>query len=373
MCRLCAAAGNAGSVPEIRALMPSLLPFLLLVALLWLPLPGWSAELPAQLDKALFYRDLDYGSESLFNPLSNFVNYGLDTLQVRQSFDERHFGDQLRRTTDDLVNPVRSINSTGGLGRFVNRQILPIDFDRLDESVEMIPNYGLHLLGGGMVYRKNVEWLQSRGYTYPRALAVLQGLAAEFLQEVIEKKSTKADDPVADFFLFRPAGMLLFSWDPFARFAAEELRLAEWPYQPLFSFGEGSFMNTGENFLIRPPALGSENHSLFLYFGMTTMLGVSHKVGTMDSFSWGVGQAVTSVERDSLHMRTSLGLFYDRNDSLLASLLVKGTDDLLLRLNIYPGAIVESRWFPGIFLGVGDKGEFTVGLTIRQLPFGLSN
>lgn len=354
-------------------MIPSLLPFLLFVAFLGLPLPGWSAETVAQPDKALFYRDLDYGSESQFNPLSNLVNYGLDTLQVRRSFDDRQFGDQLRRTTDNLVNPVRSINSTGGLGRFINRQVLPIDFDRLDESSEMIPNYGLHLLGGGMVYRKNVEWLQSRGYSYPRTLAVLQGLSAEFLQEVIEKKSTEADDPVADFFLFRPAGMLLFSWDPFARFAAEELRLAEWPYQPLFSAAEGRFMNTGENFLIRPPALGSENHSLFLYFGMTTLLGVSHKLGATDSFSWGVGQAVTSVERDSLQMRTSWGLFYDRNDSLLASLLVNGTEDLRLRLNIYLGAIVQSRWFPGIFVGVGDQGEFTVGLTIRPLPLGLSN
>jgi hypothetical protein len=364
-------AGEAAqAVGSLKALLPLLLFF---AALLGQPQPGRSEETAVQGGKPLFYHGLEYGSESQFNPLSNFINYGLDTLQVRQSFDDRHFGDQLRRTTDDLVNPFRAIDSTGGLGKFINRQVLPIDFKNLDDSVEMIPNYGLHLIGGGMVYRKNVEWLQSRGYQYPRLLAALQGMSAEFLQEVVEKKTTAPDDPVADFYLFRPAGMLLFSWDPFAIFAAEKLRLAEWSYQPLYSVGEKRFVNVGENFLIRPTFLGSDNHTLFLYFGLTNLLGVSHKLGAADSFSWGVGLAVTKVLHNNLSTRTSGGVFYDRNGSLLGSLLVNGTEDLLLRLNIYPGALVESRWFPGIYLGVGDKGEVTVGLSLKDIPLGLSN
>ena len=31
---------------------------------------------------------------------------------------------------------------------FINRQILPVDRDNLSESIEMVPNYGLHLIGG---------------------------------------------------------------------------------------------------------------------------------------------------------------------------------------------------------------------------------
>jgi len=235
---------------ESRIFRKLLLLFVTIVSLLVQPQSSKSSEAAEKRDKPLFYHDLEYGSESQFNPLSNFINYGLDTLQVRQSFDDSQFGDQLRRTVDDLINPIRAINNSGGLGRFVNRQILPVDFNHLDESIEMIPNYALHLLGGGMVYRKNVEWLQAHGYSYPRLLAVLQGMSAEFLQEVIEKKSTKQDDAVADFYLFRPAGMFLFSWDPFARFAAEELRLVEWPYQPLFSAAKGRFVNVGETFIL---------------------------------------------------------------------------------------------------------------------------
>jgi hypothetical protein len=317
-----------------------------------------------------FYHNLDYGSESQFNPISNFINYGLDTLQVKKDFDGSRFGTQFRKTVDNLSDPVYSIDRNGDIGSFINRQIIPYDLNNLDESAAMIPNYALHLLGGGMVYRKNVEWLQSRGYKYPRTLAVLQGMTAELLQEVVEKKSTTAEDPVADFFIFRPAGMLLFENDDFAEFAAQALRLAEWPYQPMYNPGQGRFVNVGENFLVRPTFLAIENHSLFAYFGMTVLLGASHKVSFTDAISWGVGGAVTNVEHYTLKTRPCGGIFYDRNGSLLSSLILNGTEDLKVRFNLYPGAVTKNQWFPGIYLGVGDKGDVVVGLTLRVLPLG---
>lgn len=317
-----------------------------------------------------FYHNLDYGSESQFNPISNLINYGLDTLQVRKDFNGSRFGTQFRKTVDNLSDPVYSIDKNGDIGSFINRQIIPYDVNNLNESAAMIPNYALHLLGGGMVYRKNVEWLQSRGYKYPRTLAVLQGMTAELLQEVVEKKSTTAEDPVADFFIFRPAGMLLFENDDFAEFAAQTLRLAEWPYQPMYNPGQGRFVNIGENFLVRPTFLAIDNHSLFAYFGMTILLGASHKVSATDAISWGIGGAVTNVEHYSLETRPCGGIFFDRNSSLLSSLILNGTEDLKVRFNLYPGAVTKNPWFPGIYLGVGDRGEVVVGLTLRILPLG---
>lgn len=324
-------------------------------------------------DELLFYKPLAFGSESQFNPVSSFINYGFDPVQVRRSFDSDHFGSHAEAVGKDLLDPVSAISREGGIRHFVNRQIFPVDYSNLDDSIEMIPNYGLHVIGGGMVYRKNVEWFRWHGYPYPRVFAATLVLGSEFVHEVVERKSTEADDPVADFYLMRPLGILLFSWDAFAQFSAEKLRLAEWPYQPMISPRLGEFANVGENWIVRPPLFRTEAHKPFLFFGLTLLLGMSHQVTGADHLSWGVGPAVLQADPGDFQYRWSGGLFYDRNDSLLASLLLNGTEELKARLNVYPGALVRSRWFPGIFLGIGDDSEVSIGLTWRVLPIGVSD
>jgi hypothetical protein len=320
-----------------------------------------------------FYRPFDYGSESQFNPVSSFINYGLDPLQIPESFELDHFGRRSEEVWRNLTDPVSAIEREGGWRHFVNRQIFPVDFSNIDDSVEMIPNYALHVIGGGMLYRKNAEWFHYHGYPYPRVLAATLSMASEFVHEVLEKKSTADDDAVADFYIMRPLGIALFTWDPVARFASEKLRLAGWTYQPMFSPRHAEFMNVGQSWIVRPPLFRTEKHKPFLFYGMTTLLGGSHQVSKTDSFSWGVGPAVRKADPKDFKYRLSGGLFYDRNNSLLASLMVNGTENLLVRLNIYPGALVRNRWFPGIFLGVGDESEVSVGLTWRFFPLGISD
>jgi hypothetical protein len=321
----------------------------------------------------LFYRGQPYGSEAHFNPLTSFINYALDPLQVPESFDDDHFGSRLDEVLGNLIDPVDAIEEEGGFKAFVNRQILPIDPGALDDSLEMIPNYALHLLGGGLVYRKNVEWFQAHGYRYPRAYAALTGTLAEILQEVLEKRSTSSDDEVADVYLFRPAGMLLFNWDAFARFAAHTLRLVEWPYQPMIDPARASFTNAGQSYAARPTFFGAGAHLPFVYFGLTTLFGMSHRTGAADAVSWGVGAAIVDADPNEVRMRTSGGLFYDRDDSLLGSLIVNGTDGLRARLNLYSGALLPSRWWsPGLYVGVADDGDVVGGVALRVLPLGLA-
>lgn len=320
----------------------------------------------------LFYKPLTYGSESQFNPISSFINYGLDPLQIPESFDDNHFGSRAETVWRNLTDPVGAIDESGGFRNFINRQVFPVGPD-FGDSIEIIPNLGLHLLGGGMVYRKNAEWFGYHGYPYPRVFAATLAMGSEFIHEVVEKKTTAPDDEVGDFFLMRPLGIALFSWDPFARFASETLRMAEWPYQPMLSPRHGEFMNIGENWIVRPPLFGTEEHKPFLFFGLATLLGASHQVSTTDSFSWGVGPAIRNADPDNVEYRWSGGIFYDRNGSLLASLMLNGTENLAARLNVYPGALVQRRWFPGVFLGIGDDAEVSVGLTWRVFPIGISD
>ena len=76
-----------------------------------------------------------------------------DSLQVPQSFDDRDLDDRFYRTWRSLRDPLRTIERTGGYGRFINRQVLPINPAHPEESLETVPNYALHLVGGGLVYR----------------------------------------------------------------------------------------------------------------------------------------------------------------------------------------------------------------------------
>ena len=321
----------------------------------------------------LFYKPLEYGSESEFNPLSSFARYSLDSLQLPESFDDDHFASHVHTVWRDLTNPVSAIDRAGGFRHFVNSQIFPVDYSHLDDSVQIIPNLALHVLGGGMIYRKNLEWFQWHDYPFPRASALTLSMAAEFVQEAMEKSTTKSDDEVADFWIMRPLGIALFSWDPLARFVSEKLRMVEWASQPMFDPRAREFANLGESWAVRPPLFRTEDHKPFVFFGLTTLAGLSHKITDTDSLSWGTGPAMVKADPKDVQFRWSGGLFWDRNDSLMASLLLNGTERLKVRLNVYPGALLASRWFPGIFLGIGDDSDVSIGLTWRLLPLGLSN
>jgi len=339
----------------------------LLVALV----AGWALlSQAARAGEIFFYRPSPVGSDAQFNPLTSFVNYGFDALQVRRSFDEEDFRARSGQVWRNLRDPGGAIRESGSLKGFVNRQVIPVDFRELDQVGVMLPNYALHLLGGGVVYRKNAEWFEAHGYPWPRSLSALLGMGSEVLQEVFEKKSTTSEDEVADVWLFRPAGMLLFSWDPAARFAARDLGMLEWPYQAVYLAGAGRFANGGQSYVARPPWRLSDDCLPFLYFGMTTLAGLSHSTAGGDRVSWGAGLAVVDARRTSAEVRPSAGLFWDRRGSLLASLILNGTEGLAARLNVHPGVLGRGAWSPGLYLGLEDGGGVQAGAVLRWTPLG---
>ena len=322
-----------------------------------------------------FYRDVDYGSDSQFTPLSSMLTWTFDTLQVPLSFDEHDFRGRWLTVRENLGHPKRAIDSRGGMGEFINRQVFPYKLTEPD----WIPNYTLHLLGGGMVFRKKAEWFEAHNWPLPYLSSAVLTVVEELAQETVEKASTKADDEVADVYIFMPLAMLLFSNDRVAHFMNDTMHLGEWSYQPMYDpnalrpWGtRGKLTNVGQNFFVKPEIFGWKKHRPFAFFGMTNLFGLTHKVGATDSFSWGLGAAMVHSQ-DPTTVRFSGGLFWDRNDSLLASLIFKGTDSLAVRLNIYPGILgPRSWWSPGLYVGVGDKGDVSAGLTLRILPAGLA-
>lgn len=331
--------------------------------------------LAAQAPGPVFYRDVWYGSDSSFNPFTSVVNWTFDTLQVPESFDEYRARQRWVQVRDNLLHPGRATATRGGWDDFLNRQVVPY---RMSEP-DWIPNWTLHLVGGGMLYRKKAEWFEAKGMPAPYVMAGILTVAEELAAEVIEKASTKPDDEVADVLLFLPAAMVLFNSDAVARFTRDRLDLLEWPYQPVYDpeavrpwGSRGHLTNVGQSFVARPALFRSRSLRPFVHVGMTNLLGLTHKVTATDHLSWGLGAAMVHAQ-DPTRVRTSGGVFWDRNGSLMASLILNGTDRLKARLNVYPGVLGGRRWWsPGLYVGLGEQRDVSIGFTWRFLPVGLA-
>jgi hypothetical protein len=319
-----------------------------------------------------FYKPQHYGSEVFYNPLNLSVGYSLDTAQLADNFDTRDLDERWKIVRDNLAHPKQAIDEEGGTKRFINRQIAPVDKDHFGDSYAIIPNFFLHLFGGGVVYRKNAEFFQENGYPYPRICAASIAMAAEVFQEVVEKKTTGADDEVADVYIYRPLGILLFSSDRVAGFVNTHLSPAVWPHLVVYDLKNETILNSGVNYIIRPEFLKGENVRFFSFIGLNNQIGLSHKTGTDTYLSWGVGLATTKIDLSQefpAEVRISGGVFYDKNNSLIWSAIVNGTENLKFRLNVYPFLNPPYNVF-GLFAGLSDEHKVSVGLSVN-LPLGI--
>jgi hypothetical protein len=323
-------------------------------------------------DSNYFYQPADFGSESLFNPISSFVNYTLDSAQVKESFGTSNYRRNLGEAWNNLLHPGDRINEEGTKS-FINTEITPIDIDELSDSKAILPNYGLHLFGGGLVYRKNAEWFRAHDYPAPFFTAALLSMTAEILAEGLEKPVTDDTDEIADVYLFRPLGIWLFSNDKRAKWIKENLDPVDWPHLIMYDQKQEELLNIGISYVVRPQWLRTEERRAFVYMGITNLIGVSHRQKNGDEFSWGLGVSTESINPTEL--RPSAGIFYDRNNSLLASGIINGTEQLRLRINVYPGAFNFERLarlnFPlGFFVGLSDDNQPAFGFHFG-LPLGL--
>ena len=98
-----------------------------------------------------------------------------------------------------------------------------------------------------------------------------------------------------------------------------------------------------------------------------------------NNISIGVGQVVNRVNENrykGLRFLTpsldgAIGIFYDRNNSLMTSILISGPRLPNAQINIYPG-FVKLGWFePGMYLAFGEWDKFVFGVSLAHVPFGI--
>jgi hypothetical protein len=340
---------------------------------------GWLAALglagacstPSPGGEPIFYAPRKVGSESTYDPLSISLQYVLDSAQVQQ-FGTEDYGEHLGIVLDHLGGPVHAIEAEGGWVRFVNTEIVPIDPHHLDDSKSILPNVALHAFGGGMVYRKNAEWFEAHGVPEPYLVSGTLAMVTEVLAEAIEKPVTDNTDDIADVYIWRPIGIWFFSDDRRARWVREELDAVDWPNQLLWSIEDRDFTNTGLSYVVRPRWFGDVATRPFAHLGMTNLFGLAHDLDSGDTVSWGLG--TTSVTVDPVDLRGSAGVFYDRERSLLGSIVLHGGEAYAVRANLYPGALFDGAFVAplGLFAGITDDEAVVVGFQYG-LPIGLAN
>ena len=202
-----------------------------------------------------FYRGRTYGSELSFRPGTAILHSGYFNFQIDNRGDDPFalpYGAGLENVARNLADPIEAINRFGW-ERFLTTEILP---NPSRNSGQWVPNYFGHVLGEGLVYRYLAEWYDYHGYPHPRLLGVLTMSAGALLNEVVENGAYQGAnvDPIADFYIFNPLGVLVFSSDRIVRFLSGPLHMTYWPRQAAYDPFVRSLENVGYRtvFKVRP-------------------------------------------------------------------------------------------------------------------------
>lgn len=329
-----------------------------------------------------FYRALPYGTQSIYGPPWVFVNRGLDVLQTRvdrRDLASGPWGVDFENVADNLfVHPVASIRDEGA-SKFFREEILPLSFRR--DTARWVPNYTLHLIGGGATFAALREWARAEGASelVGGFVAGATILSAALVNESIENGGIRGrnTDAIADFWFFDVGGMVLFAFEPVQRFFSRTLIVSDWSGQPTFTLPSGDLHGVGNYFATKLPLPFYPDVRLFAHYGLGTMGGLSYVVGRGYSISGAFGSKVTRlsstdgrVVQNDISYVPAAGLFLDRHESLLASVKVADVLDYTAQIDVYPNAFLTTDPGVGLFAAIGRSGSFAAGLTLTR-TFGL--
>lgn len=337
-----------------------------------------TAAVPDDADRPprYFYQGVDYGTQSLYSPLWVFVNRGYDVLQDHVSSRNvlaQNYRVNTRNVLDNLAHPFASIDDLGWK-TFLTEEIFPLSFT--SGTARWVPNYALHLIGGGMTYTALGEWFQDHAIPLPHLWSGVTLMAAALVNETIENKGVvgRNTDAIADIYVFDIAGMILFSFDAPNRFFSQQVVISDWSLQPTFTLPNGQLHNQGNYFAARWALPFYPRLRLFAWFGEATTGGLSFQITDAYSVSAAVGgaalhlvnQSTMKVDNTVVFTRTAAA-FVDRRDSLLASVQVSDIEDYFVSLNLYPHALFGSGPAAGMWTVIDKRGRVAFGVSISRL------
>jgi hypothetical protein len=332
-------------------------------------------------DERYFYRGYDYGSQALYNPIYVLVNRGFDVLQLAPHDRDVYHQDYLvnfRNVWNNVADPFPAI-SRRGWWKFTRQEILPLSWTSND--ARWMPNYGLHLIGGGQTYAMLREWYLDHDATAPAAtvFSIATLFTAAFVNEAIENAGIVGDntDCLADLYVFDTMGILLFSFTPIKKLFSKYVIVSDWSLQPAITYPHGDIHNQGNYYSAKFALPFYKPLSLFGYIGFSSMGGLSYRLDREYSISVAAGGKVSHIDNTSnaavlnvINIRTTGAIFVDRNESLLASVHVADVPDYTVQVNVYPNAFWHTDPGVGFFGVVGKDARWVGGISITH-PFGI--
>ena len=323
----------------------------------------------------IFYTNKPYGSEALFNPLTLLINGGYDITQlqsVSNKIENKDFGRMLNNVLGNLGDPFPRIRKYG-TWKFLRQEILPIGFGA--DNMQWAPNYEQHLIGCGMLYSEMKGWYEYNNFPVPWLFSATTLMAQHLLNETLEtgKYEGWSVDEISDIYIFDLGGIILFSFDNVNRFFHDELNLSDWSLQATISLPNYR-INAGQYFSFKWKLPFSDDYSLFYRCGMGALWGLSRKMNNEESLSLGVGfKTKHLVDIDPAFRERTIetgwlaGAFWDRNNSLLASVVLSGIKEYFCSIDVYPGIIKFDNFSPGLFTIIGLNGNLTFGISTKYL------
>ncbi|UCG92639.1 MAG: hypothetical protein JSV97_02710, partial [candidate division WOR-3 bacterium] len=162
-------------------------------------------------------------------------------------------------------------------------------------------------------------------------------------------------------------------------FFSEKLQLAEWSMQPAYNLSNGDLENMGQFYVVKYPITKNNKWNLMVHFGLHGMAGFCHRWSDGHALSLTGGFLVEELiraeqEGEGRALTATLtwraGMFFDRNNSLLASLMVSTVPEDRIRVNIYPGLVRLGPFTPGVFISGTE--QWVVGINVSYIPLGVA-
>ena len=325
-----------------------------------------------------FYTGKDYGSESYLSPLTQILNGGMDMLQTTNydnTIKQLELAQGFKTFFRSVTHPKAAIERIG-FKKFADSELIPFGFSKT--TSQWIPNYGLHLLGGGMEYARMTDYYSYHNFKNPRLWAALTQITEQALNESVEMRGQKqlSFATVADFYFFNLPGMVLFSFENVQKLFSGPVKLTSWLGQASYSPVYHSIRNTGQYYTIKiqPDFIGPISFLYYMGAGWLSGLGVDYK-GITYSLAYGnKTEEVYIVDKENdieyIKLTPSVAFFIDKNNSLLLSLVVT-THKVYqenIRLDIYPGVLKFKKYSIGVWTNLSFEHESFMGITFKGIP-----
>ncbi len=323
-----------------------------------------------------FYTGKSFGSEAQFNPFSVVLNEGWDMLRLyddREAFN-RPYGTGARSIWHSITSP-GAVVSHFGMKKWLTHEVLPLS-GKGEGGGQWVPNYHLHLFGSGMTYIRTAEWYEQHGIGHPRIAAAATLFAGHFMNEVMENGGhcCENEDSMTDLLIFDPAGMLLWNQEWMQRAFSGRMEMTNWYGQPVLRVPDNRIENSYSMFMVRAPLPRTDSWKVITTGGNAFLLGLSRRAGGL---WWSATGGVVPVKNPvidastntkTVDVKPNVGLFVDRDGSLLASYIGVSGRTNGPTLNVYPGAFWSQAMMPGFFVQ-----QATGGVDGHGLRFGIAS